>query len=133
GCGSPQPRSPLYSQVTGGHAGMTYGALRIRVRDMARRFSGVIEVMADDVAANTTDLEVRKRMLLFKMNGIPQMQQSLLQLDPVGSLIDGWALIEQLRIAARVVIPAEQMPRVTAALDEMESEIQGVWAELTDA
>ncbi|WP_241759259.1 chemotaxis protein [Pyxidicoccus parkwayensis] len=126
------PRSELAKRV--GHSDLDVGALRIRVRDLARRFSGLIEATADDLAAHTDSPEVKRAMLQFKANAVPTMQGALFQPDPVASLIDAWALLAQLEgvlpKSAAGTSP-ELMAKAQRSLEGMESEVEALWREVS--
>jgi len=71
--------------------------LRIRVRALALPFSGMLEEAADSIIVETTDPEIRKLALMWKINGIPAMQAALFQPKPLAALLDAWALTIQTR------------------------------------
>lgn len=127
-----EPRSALYDRV--GKSKMSVGALRIRVRDMARRFPGVLELTADEISARSQSPEVRDAMVRFKSNAVTTMQGALLQPDPVAALIDAWALLAQLEqflpksVAGR---SPELMDIARHSLGMLESEVEVLWRELS--
>ncbi|ATB35090.1 chemotaxis protein [Cystobacter fuscus] len=128
-CASVQRRSPLMERV--GRSDMSVGALRIHVRDMARRFPVMLEAVADDVARLSGSAEMREAMLRAKSSAVPAMQAALLQPDPVAALIDGWALLVQIEQA----LPAAGSPDARAAarqpIEKMESEMEALWRKLS--
>lgn len=131
-CATVAPRSPLFERV--GRSDLSVGALRTRVRDMARRFPAVLETAADEIAARSGDEQVRRAMLEFKSNAVPAMQGALLQPDPVASLVDAWALLAQLqealpRRAPRA--PPELIAEARRPLDGLEAEVEALWKELS--
>ncbi|MCE9666579.1 chemotaxis protein [Myxococcus stipitatus] len=134
GCATTEPRTELTRRV--GRSDLSVAALRTRVRDMARRFSGLLEVSADDIAAKADTPSVREAMTTFKLNAVPAMQGALLQPDPVAAVVDAWALLAQLELAlpdwAR---KAGATPEVSAAaellLRQQEAEIEALWRELS--
>ncbi|QAT86947.1 methyl accepting chemotaxis protein [Corallococcus coralloides] len=133
GCASLEPRrSELATRV--GHSDLSVAALRIQVRDLARRFSGLLEAMADDVAARSGSPQVAGAMLRFKSNAVPAVQSSLFQPDPVAALIDTWALLVQLRGAlphyAENPSP-EVVSRADETLADLESQVEDLWREVT--
>src|SRR5262245_1887521 len=95
GCATTQPRSELYDKV--GPGTLTFGALRVLMRDCARRFPAVLEQPPTAVGEGPTTPEQRRGLTEFKANGVPLVQSVLLQQDPVAALLDGWALLYQLR------------------------------------
>jgi hypothetical protein len=60
--------------------------LRIRVRGLAGPFSGIMEEVADDFLTTTDDPDLRRRALMFKINGIPAIQRALFEQDPLAAL-----------------------------------------------
>ena len=133
GCASLAPqRSELTTRV--GRSDMSVAVMRTRVRDLARRFTGLIESMADDLAVRSGSPEVAQKMLRFKANAVPAVQSALLQPDPVAALIDTWALLAQLEDhlprAADGASP-ELVAHAHASLVALESEVEAEWRVVT--
>ncbi|MCY1082164.1 chemotaxis protein [Archangium lansingense] len=127
-----EPRSPLYERV--GKSELSVGVLRIRVRDMARRFPGVLEATADELAALSRSPSDREKMVRFKSNAVPAMQGALLQPDPVAALIDAWALLAQMQQVLpkwAEGAPPEVMDTAQRSLGMLESEVETLWRELS--
>ncbi|MHA7632683.1 chemotaxis protein [Corallococcus sp. M7] len=133
GCASVEPqRSELATRV--GRSDLSVAVMRTRVRDLARRFSGLIEAMADDLAVRSGSPRVASAMLRFKANAVPAVQSALFQPDPLAALIDTWALLAQLE---------DYLPRNTEgaspellahahdSLVALESEVEAEWLEVT--
>ncbi|MFL5355075.1 chemotaxis protein [Archangium sp.] len=114
-----------------GHSTMSVGELRIRVRDMARRFPVVLEATADEVVKNSDSAETREAMLRFKSNAVPAMQAALLQPDPVAAMIDGWAFLVQLEQVLPKVATPEVRSSFQKSLGNLESEVETLWRELS--
>ncbi|NVJ21363.1 MULTISPECIES: chemotaxis protein [Myxococcus] len=134
GCAVSAPRSELVRRV--GRSDLSVEALRTRVRDMARRFSGLLEVSADEIAARSGSESVRAAMTTFKINSVPAMQAALLQPDPVAALVDAWALLAQLELALpEWAVSAGATPEVTAKaermLREQEAEVEALWKDVS--
>ena len=72
-------------------------ALRVQVRSLADRFSGLMEEAGEKVLLSETDPVRRRNALLWLTNGIPAMQQALFQPDPLAALVDAWFLVAQMR------------------------------------
>lgn len=66
--------------------------LRLRNFQQAAEMAGIVEVAADDILARATELEVRQHALLWKANMITAIENSVIQFDPVISLLDLFAL-----------------------------------------
>jgi len=99
GCQS-QPRKNLLQRVeesTGKKLRTTQAELRLKTQHAAQPLSGIIEAHADMILAETVDPDVRKNALLWKINGIPAIQQAAFQPDPFLSFLDLWVLSVQMR------------------------------------
>ncbi|WP_158622333.1 chemotaxis protein [Corallococcus sp. CA047B] len=133
GCASVEPqRSELTSRV--GRSDLSVAALRTRVRDLARRFSGLLEAMADDLTARSDSPKVAGAMLRFKANAVPAVQSALFQPDPVAALIDAWALLVQIQDALPRYAPnapPELVKHAEKSLADLEAELEGVWRDVT--
>ncbi|MCP3137518.1 chemotaxis protein [Pyxidicoccus xibeiensis] len=126
------PRSELAERV--GRSDLDVSALRVRVRDLARRFSGLLEATADDLAERSASPEVRRQMLTFKANAVPAMQGALFQPDPVAALVDAWALLAQLQdvLSQRAEgASPELVAEARRSLDDMESQVEALWREVS--
>jgi hypothetical protein len=131
GCVSAQPpRSELYDRV--GHGKLTLGALRIIMRDCARRFPAVLEAAATNIGDGPTTAAQRKGLVEFKANGVPLVQSVLLQQDPVAGLLDGWALLYQLRdYLVLGAIDQARLADTVRTVEGLASELARLWAEMT--
>ena len=70
-------------------------ALRLRLRAEAIPFTGLIEQAADEVARASTDPQVRRRALVWKINVVPALYRTLFNQRPLVALLDTWALLIQ--------------------------------------
>jgi hypothetical protein len=132
GCATTAPRTELQKRV--GQSGMSAGVLRVRVRDLARRLPGLLEMAADDIAAHSDSALPRLRMLEFKANAVPTLQAVLFQPDPVAALVDAWALLAQLQdvLPRRAAgVPPEQVDRAVGVLLGAEAEVEALMKELS--
>jgi hypothetical protein len=130
GCASTQPRSELYDKV--GHGDMTLGALRIIMRDCARRFPAVLEQAATALREGPTTPEQRRALIEFKANGVPLVQSVLLQPDPVAALLDGWALLYQLRdYLVRGAVDRARLAETVRTVEGLADQLARLWAEVT--
>ncbi len=126
GCASGGPRQTQLMQTT--NMTVSSAQLRVEVRSLADRFSGIMETTGDRILAGTNDPVIRHKVLRWYTNGIPAMQQALFQPDPLAALLDGWFLIAQMRnyfdAPTDGVVPAVGLDVVNWALDEMEADIK---------
>jgi len=101
--------------------------LRVEVRSLADRFSGLMEEAGEDVLKHETETERRRHALMWLTNGIPAMQQALFQPDPVAAMLDAWFLIAQIRgyfERRKSTIKPEVYALGIQALDEMEEDLR---------
>ncbi|MBN8466516.1 chemotaxis protein [Corallococcus exiguus] len=133
GCASLAPqRSELVTRV--GRSDLSVAVMRTRVRDLARRFSGLIEALADDLAARSGSPHVASAMLRFKANAVPAVQSALFQPDPVAALIDTWTLLAQLEDSlphTAVDASPELLAQAHDTLVDLESQVEAEWREVT--
>ena len=103
-------------------------ALRVQVRSLADRFSGLMEEVGEEVLRDETDPVKRRNALLWLTNGIPAMQQALFQPDPLAAVVDAWFLIAQMRDyferAAEHGMSARKLVLANRVLDEMEADLK---------
>jgi hypothetical protein len=69
---------------------------KIRLREFGYRFTGRVELSADEIISRTSDNEIKKQALLWKIYAIPAMIRSLSINDPFAAGIDSWILSVQM-------------------------------------
>jgi hypothetical protein len=104
-------------------------ALRVQVRSLASRFSGLMEEAGEEILEHDTDPMRRRNALLWLTNGIPVMQQALFQPDPLAALVDAWFLIAQMRdyfetAAIEHGTPPMYVELGNRVLDDMEEDLR---------
>lgn len=103
-------------------------ALRVQVRSLASRFSGLMEEAGEEALQNEYDPVRRRRALIWLTNGIPAMQQALFEPDPLAALLDAWFLVAQMRYyfaaAADHGMPHRNVDIANRVFDAMESDIK---------
>lgn len=103
-------------------------ALRVQVRSLADRFSGLMEEAGEQVLMTDPDPVRRRNALVWLTNGIPAMQQALFEPDPLAALVDAWFLVAQMRDyfarAADQGMPREYHELAIAVFDSMEADIR---------
>jgi hypothetical protein len=130
GCATTQPQSELYDKVA--HGKMSFGTLRVIMRDCARRFPAVLEGAATALREGPTTPEQRRALIEFKANGVPLVQSVLLQPDPVAALLDGWALLYQLRdYLAHSMVDQGRRPETIRTVEGLADELARLWMEVT--
>ncbi|MCJ7753684.1 MAG: hypothetical protein MUP13_03895, partial [Thermoanaerobaculales bacterium] len=103
-------------------------ALRVQVRSLAGRFSGLMEEAGENILLQDPEPVRRRNALLWLTNGIPVMQQALFQPDPLAALIDAWFLVAQMRgyfeTAVEHGMPRPYADLANRVLDDMEADIK---------
>jgi hypothetical protein len=124
-CVTKGPRQTKLMKST--HMTISAAALRVQVRSLADRFSGLMEDVGEEVLLEEQDPARRRNALIWLTNGIPAMQQALFQPDPLAALLDAWFLIAQMRHyfehASEHGMPEHIQELATKVLDDMESDI----------
>jgi len=69
---------------------------KIRLREFGYRFSGIVELSADEIISKTANDEIKKQALLWKIYAIPAMIRSLSINDPFAAGLDAWILSVQM-------------------------------------
>ena len=69
---------------------------KIRLSEFGYRFVGIVELSADEIISKTSDAEIKKQALLWKIYAIPAMIRSLSINDPLAAGIDAWILSVQM-------------------------------------
>lgn len=125
-CATKSPRQTRLMKST--EMTISAAALRVQVRSLADRFSGLMEEVGEEVLRDETDPAARRNALLWLTNGIPAMQQALFQPDPLAALLDGWFLIAQMRAYFERAAAGGMSPRklelANRALDNMEADLK---------
>jgi hypothetical protein len=102
--------------------------LRVQMRALADRFSGLMEEVGEAVLRRETDPDRRRRALLWLTNGIPAMQQALFQPDPLAALVDAQFLIAQMRqffaVKGEGSLARDYQAIANRMLDEMEADLK---------
>lgn len=71
--------------------------LSSRNRSLLGIYSAQMETAADNIISGSSSRSTQRQALLFKTEGIPAMQVSLLNPDPVAAILDSWVFIFQMR------------------------------------
>ena len=93
GCFSAQKETALMKE-TGATASIV--EYKVRLNEFGHRFSGIVELTADEIISKASDNEIKKKALLWKIYAIPAMIRSLSINDPIAAGIDAWILSVQM-------------------------------------
>ena len=69
---------------------------KLKLREFGYRFAGIVVLSADEIISKTSDNEIKKQALLWKIYAIPAMIRSLSMNDPLAAGIDSWILSVQM-------------------------------------
>jgi len=84
------PQKTALMEATG--AQVNAGDLRAVDNALAISVPGAIETAANRIAVGSTDSQVRRRALLWKIEVVPAFYQAFFYTDPLGAMLDAWAL-----------------------------------------
>jgi hypothetical protein len=70
--------------------------LRTTQNVLALRVPGTLEAATDGIAAQSTDVVIKRHALLFKIEVIPAFYEALFNADPLAGTLDAWSLSIQL-------------------------------------
>jgi hypothetical protein len=69
---------------------------RLRIRSLVGPFSGGLESAADELIAATTNRAIRREALLWKIEAVPTLRETLFRANPFVALGDTWVLLWQM-------------------------------------
>jgi hypothetical protein len=69
---------------------------KLKLREFGYRFAGIVVLSADEIISKTSDNEIKKQALLWKIYAIPAMIRSLSMNDPLAAGLDSWILSVQM-------------------------------------
>jgi hypothetical protein len=58
---------------------------KLKLREFGYRFAGIVELSADEIISKTSDNEIKKQALLWKIFAIPAVIRSLSMNDPLAA------------------------------------------------
>jgi hypothetical protein len=98
GCQSGAPgRGLLHQQI---HPGSDVSAnteqARLRIRVLVEPFCGRVASTADQIIASTTNQTIRREALLWKIQAVPIMRETLFHANPYIALGDTWVFLMQM-------------------------------------
>jgi hypothetical protein len=99
--------------------------LRIRVRALIRPTLGIVEESADRIMADRKDREVRRSVVVWKIETTTTLLAAMLRNDPVLALADAWGYVMQVEAILRRPGAIEKLgpslPVALGALDEIQN------------
>jgi hypothetical protein len=108
---------------------------RLRVRSLVVPFSGELEAAADQIIAGTTNQTIRRNALLWKIEAVPVVGQTLFHANPFVALGDTWVFLWQMtdyfQNGPGKQAFGESAPIAAAACESLEKQITVVAASFT--
>ncbi len=95
GCATIAEESPLLKKLGG--VEIKTAEVQIRVRSLAMPIVSRVETAADRIIATSPDPNVRREALLWKIEAVPILYQTILNPDPLLGVLDTWAFVYQMR------------------------------------
>ncbi len=86
GCATVKTTPPLMAQVEG--LEVTPKELRIRSLDYAEYFAASVEDAASEIAWATSDPEIRRRAIVWKLSAVSSLITAMSQTDPLAAIIE---------------------------------------------
>jgi len=93
GCATRSKPAPLMEETK--QAQVTRKEINYQLFDFVARYSRRIEFAADQIAGSTSNPEVQRQSLLWKLGAVPAAFLAIVHQDPAAVLIDLWALCAQ--------------------------------------
>jgi hypothetical protein len=94
-CANLPVESPLMKKIGG--IDMTTSELRLRVRSLAMPIVSRVETASNRIIATSPDPAVRNAALLWKIEAVPIVYESILNPDPLIAMLDTWVFVIQMR------------------------------------
>ncbi len=95
GCATITEESPLLKKLGG--VEMKTAEVQLRVRSLAMPIVSRVEMASDRIIATSPDPGVRREALLWKIEAVPILYQTILNPDPLVGVLDTWAFVYQMR------------------------------------
>jgi hypothetical protein len=98
GCQSKAPdRGVLHEKIhPEGDVAVNTEQARLRMRALVEPFCGGLEAAADQIIAGTTNHAVRREALLWKIEAVPTLRETLFHANPYIALGDTWVFLRQM-------------------------------------
>ena len=93
GCATRSKPAPLMEETK--QAQVTRKEINYQLFDFVARYSRRIEFASDQIAGSTSNPEVQRQSLLWKLGAVPAAFLAIVHQDPAAVLIDLWALCAQ--------------------------------------
>jgi hypothetical protein len=95
GCATITEESALVKKLGG--VEMKTAEVQLRVRSLAMPIVSRVETASDRIIATSPDPGVRRGALLWKIEAVPVLYQTILHPDPLVAVLDTWAFVYQMR------------------------------------
>jgi hypothetical protein len=123
GSGAAPARTAVTAEAT--RLEMSPEELRIRVRALIRPAVGIVEESADRMLRKSTDPEMRRMLLVWKVEATTTLMAALLRPDPLLALADAWGYALQMeamseRADVRQML-GESQPQIVASRGKLAS------------
>lgn len=69
---------------------------RLRMRALVEPYCGAVVASADRISADTTNRVIRREALLWKIEAVPAVRETLFHSNPFLSIVDTWVLLRQM-------------------------------------
>jgi hypothetical protein len=136
GCSVSKKEAPLPESIRSDVA-VTREQMRLRMRSLVEPMCGRIEHAADELAAGTTDPDVRLAALKWKMDAVPALREALFQPEPFAAAFDALVLFNQMidyfDTGAGVQALGSASQQAAAACRGMEEDLSEVLAAATQS
>ena len=89
-------RQPKTSAAPKGDISASANQVRLRMRSLVDPLAGEIERSADQIAASSQDVAIKRAAIRWKIEGVPAVRGALFQPDPYTAVLDTWILTYQM-------------------------------------
>jgi len=108
---------------------------RLRMRALVQPYCGAIIASADRISAGTTNRVIRRGALVWKMEAVPGMRETLFQSNPFLAIADTWVFLWQMtdyfeKGPGRQAL-GSAAPRAVSTCQHLEDELRSVAAAFT--
>ncbi|MEQ9097376.1 MAG: hypothetical protein RIE32_14060 [Phycisphaerales bacterium] len=95
-CGTARSHAQERERAAGVPVDVRTEIIRAAATEYLMDFSASVRKAADRIASQSSDPQVQRAALLWKLNAIPAMQEACFRADPLAAYFDAWLLAAQL-------------------------------------